>query len=549
MRSRSSKWLVAALGAVLVAAMLFATGCAPQEQEPAPPQDEVQRGGTLSFYISEPAFIDPFNLQESEGTQVGQALFDSLVSFDPITSEIIPAAAASWESNEDATVWTFNLVEGATFHNGREVTAADFKFAWERIVNPENQSEISYHLSAVEGFEAMASGAATELAGVRVVDDLTLEVTLSYAFADFEFVVGHPALAPVPREEVEPDPAAFGAMPIGNGPFRMSEPWARDQFIRIERFEDYYGTAPNIDAVDFRILADMDTAFLEFQAGNLDFTRIPSGQIDATVDQYGRSPDGYTANPGEQVLLGNESATYYLLMNNTQEVFQNPQVREALSLAINRQAICDIVFEGTRTPASGIVPPGIVGFTEDAWENSRYDVDAAKAALEEAGFPNGDGLPPIVLEYNSGAGHEDILQLVQSDFAAIGIESELKGMEWAAYLDRLAERTYQMGRLGWVADYPIMDNFLYPLFKSGSSDNFAGYTNPEVDRMLEQARKTVDDAERIALYQEIEAAIGADMPVIPLMYYSHTRVASERVRDGVMSPKGLFAFESVWLAQ
>lgn len=95
----------------------------------------------------------------------------------------------------------------------------------------------------------------------------------------------------------------------------------------------------------------------------------------------------------------------------------------------------------------------------------------------------------------------------------------------------------------------IMDNFLYPLFKSGSSDNFAGYTNPEVDRMLEQARKTVDDAERIALYQEIEAAIGADMPVIPLMYYSHTRVASERVRDGVMSPKGLFAFESVWLAQ
>lgn len=540
--------LKVSLALALVMLLVFA-GCAPQPEEPAEVPQEIQKGGTMSFFISEPAFIDPFNLQETEGTQVGQALFDSLVTFDPLTSEVKPAAAESWESNADATVWTFRLAPGAKFHNGREVTAQDFKYAWERIANPENQSEIGYHLSAVKGFDEMQTGAATELAGVRAVDDTTLEVTLSYSFADFEYVVGHPALAPVPQEEVEKDPAAFGEMPIGNGPFKMSEPWARDQYIKVERFADYYGTAPNIDGIDFRILADQDTAFLEFEAGNLDFVQIPAGQIEAVVGQHGESPDGYTVNPGEQVILGTELGVYYLLMNNTDDVLQNPKVRQALSLAIDRQAICDILFEGTRVPATGIVPRGIVGFQEDAWEFSRYDVEAAKALLAEAGHPNGEGIPTIVLEYNTGAGHEEILQLVQNDLTALGIESELRGMEWAQYLDRLTEQTYQIARLGWIADYPIMDNFLYPLFKSGSGDNFAGYANAQVDEMLTAARKTVDDQERVELYQEIETKIGADAPVIPLMYYSHTRVASDRVMNGVFSPKGLFDFQSVWLRQ
>lgn len=543
MTAKLRKGLAGALGLVLVLSTLGASGCArPADEAPV-------TGGTFSFYISEPAYIDPYNLQESEGTQVGQAVFDSLVSFHPLTSKVTPAAAESWESNEDATVWTFKLVPGAKFHNGREVTAEDFKYAWERISNPENASEISYHLSAVLGYDEMQKGTATELEGVRAVDATTLEVTLKYPFADFEYVVGHPALAPIPKEEVDKDPAAFSEMPIGNGPFKMSEPWARDEYIKVERFADYYGDVPYIDGIEFRILADMDTAFLEFKAGNLDLAQIPAGQIQATVDQYGESPDGYTINPGEQTVLGTEQAVYFLLMNNTDEVLKNPKVRQALSMAIDRQAICDTVFEGTRIPATGIVPEGIVGFREGAWEYSKYDPEAAKALLADAGHPNGEGIPTIVLEYNTGAGHEDILQLVQDDLKALGIESELAGTEWAQYLDKLTEKTYQIGRLGWVADYPIMDNFLYPLFKTGSGDNYSGYSNAEIDALLEEARKTVDDDARIAMYQDIETRIGADAPVIPLMYYRHTRVASERVVDGIFSANGLFYFEKVKLQQ
>lgn len=549
MSERFRKSLAIILALALVATLFTVAGCKKKEEPQEPEKPAVQQGGTFRFYIGEPAFIDPVNLQESEGTQVGQAIFDSLVAFDPITSEIVPAAAERWEANDDASVWTFYLVKGAKFHNGREVKAEDFKYAWERICNPENESEIAYHLAPVVGFDEMQAGTAKELSGVKVIDDYTLEVTLKEPFADFEYVVGHPGLAPVPKEEVEKDPKAFAEKPIGNGPFMMAEPWAHDQFIKVVKFPDYYGTKPNIDGVEFKILADTDTAWLEFQAGNLDFCPIPTGQIQAAIEQYGESPDGYTVNPGKQVSLGREQAIYYILINNTKDPFKNADLRKALSLAIDRQEICDKVFEGTRTPATGIVPPGIVGFKDGAFPYAKYDVEAAKKALADAGYPDGKGLPTIKIEFNSGVGHEDIMQLVQEDLKAIGINAELVGTEWAQYLDKLAEKTYDIGRLGWIADYPTAYNFLNSLFVTGGDDNYSGYSNPEVDAMLKEAARETDGDKRAKLYQDIEAKIGADAPVIPMFYYRHTRVASDRVHDGIYSPNGLFTFETVWLSE
>ena len=147
-------------------------------------------GGMLNVYINEPVVIEPLNLEESEGTQVGQALFDSLAAFDPITSEIMPAAAEKWEANADATVWTFYLDEKAKFHDGTPVMADDFMYAWKRVVNPVNKSNVAYHLAPVKGYDEMLAGTATEMTGLKAVDDYTLEVTLTYSFGDFEYVVG-----------------------------------------------------------------------------------------------------------------------------------------------------------------------------------------------------------------------------------------------------------------------------------------------------------------------------------------------------------------------
>ncbi|GAB4275568.1 MAG: ABC transporter substrate-binding protein [Coriobacteriia bacterium] len=558
MSDRFRRVLAVSLAVALAASLLGLTACAKTEEGGGEGGgEEVMKGGTFKFYINEPAFIDPYNGQESEGVQVIQAVFDSLVQFDPITGEIMPAAADSWEANDDASVWTFHLNEDATFHDGTPVTAADFKYAWERIANPETESEIAYHLAPVKGFDAMQAGEATELEGVTAVDDYTLQVELTAPMADFQYVVGHPALAPVPKDLVENgveyngETVDYSEMPVGNGPFMLTEPWAHDQYIKVAAYDGYYGDMPNIDGIDFLIFKDEETAFLEFEAGNLDFTSIPTERFADTKATYGESPDGYTANPGEQVLTGAETAIYYMLINNNDPLLgENKALRQALSLAIDRQEISDKIFEGTRDPAVGVVPPGIVGYEGADWPYSKYDPDEAARLLEEAGFPNGEGLDPIKIQFNSGSGHEEIMELIQEDLAALGIESELEGFEWAQYLDLLfTDASYQIARLGWIADYPTLDNFTYPLFYSTSSDNYCFYNNPEVDEALDNARTIVDDDERIAEYQRIQKMIGEDVPVIPIMYYKHGRVASDRVHDGVFSPMGLFDFQNVWLSE
>lgn len=550
--SRKALALLLVLG--LSASVATVGGCAKKEE----PKDdgavaEDKQGGTFKYYINEPAYIDPYNCQESEGTQVTQSIFDSLTAIDPLTSELVPAAAVSWEANDDATVWTFKLVEGAKFHDGSDVTAADFKYAWERMVNPatnpEDPSVVSYHLSAIKGFAELSDGAAEGLEGVVAVDDTTLEVTLSEPFADFAFVVAHPALAPVPQEAVEADAEAFAQMPIGNGPFKMVEPWAHDQYIKVEAFADYYGDKPNLDGVDFMIFKDEETAFREFEAGNLDFVSIPTGRIEELKSSKGESGDGYTVQPGEQVLVGAETSVYYMVMNTKDAALSNAKVREAISLAINRQAICDTLFEGTRKPATGIVPPGIFGFQEDAWASSKYDVEAAKKALADAGYVDGAGFPTITLSFNSGSGHEDIMQLIQADLKAIGINAEMAGTEWAQYLKQLDAGQFQVGRLGWIADYPIVDNFLYPLFESASGDNKSKFSNPEFDAGILEARTIVDEDERVAAYQDLEKLVGDATPVAPLMFYAHRHVGSDRVNDLVYSASGLASLDKCWLTK
>lgn len=554
-----------ALLAICALAIGVLAGCAPKKTttNEGTGGTEAKTGGTMSFYIGEPAYIDPYNTQESEGTEVEQTLFDSLTRVDPLDpSKLTPAAAESWSANADATVWTFKLNPNGKFSDGTAVTAKDFVYAWTRIVDTKTKntltgqadpSVISYHLSFVKGFDALAAGETTTLEGVKAVDDLTLEVTLIKPFADFAFVVQHPALAPQPQALVEGGvdyngtKVAFGDMPVGNGPFKMAEPWKHEQYIKVVRNDNYYGDKPYLDGVDFKIYKDTEAAYTDFQAGNLDFSPIGTGQIKAAVEAYGESENGYTVNPGKQVVLGAENAVYYIIANTEDKIMKNAGVRKAFSLAINRQAICDVVFEGTRDPADNIIPPGIAGYEKGAWADAKYDVEAAKAALAEAGFADGKGIGTVKLSFNSGAGHEQIMELVQADLKAIGVKAVFDSAEFPVYLKQLDAKKFQIGRLGWIADYPITDNFLYPLFQSKSGDNKSQYKNAAVDTALDEARKTLDDAARIKAYQAINATVQADNPVLPVMFYKHTRVGSKRLHNFTWDAQGLGDFTKVWV--
>jgi peptide/nickel transport system substrate-binding protein/oligopeptide transport system substrate-binding protein len=555
------------LGLTLVSAMMLA-GCVPNQTggsgSSGGTADKPAKGGTLRYYIGDISYIDPYNVQESEGIQVEQALFDSLTAFDPLKPEkLIPAAAESWEATQGGRVWTFKLDKEDRFADGTPVHAQDFIFAWNRIAstktkntstNQVDPSVLSANLAPIVGTDD-AGNSDTGISGLKALDDYTLRVTLKYPFADFGYVVAHSGLAPVPQKYVlggvdyQGKKVPFGDMPVGNGPFKMSEPWKHGQFVKVVANRDYYGKKANIDGINFLFFKDPNTAYAEFEAGNLDFTQIATGKIKDASAKYGVSPNGYTSNPGKQVLLGPENSTYYLLCNLKDPTMKNPNLRKAISLAINRRAVCDLALEGTRDPADNIIPPGIVGYQKGAWPAAKYDPAAAKAALADAGFPGGKGAPTIVLTYNNDGGHEKTMQLIQSDLTAIGLKVRFDTAEFTATLKKYDNGAFAIGRSGWSCDYPIMDSFLAPLFKTGSGDNTSKYSNPAVDSGIQAARSTTDPAARIAKYQEVDKIIGADLPVIPIMFYKHVNVASSRVNNLTYSAMDLVDFTAVWLTK
>ncbi len=575
----SEKWrktlaVVLALGLALF--VFGVSGCAQTEDKPeTPAAEEPVAGGTFVFGdMTEPAYIDPYNAQETSGVNVESNLFDSLVAIDPIdATKLLPAAAESWEPNGTLDVWTFKLNPDGKFSDGTPVKAQDFVFAWNRIANPKevntitkkaDPSVLGFHLESVKGYQDVVDGKATTMSGLKAVDDLTLEVTLSKPYADFEFVVAHPALAPVPQKYVEGGvdyngtKVPFGEMPIGNGPFKMSEPWKHEQYIKTVKNENYYGEKGYLDGVDYIIFKDTETEFLEFQAGNLDFSIIGQGQIETAKTQWGESPDGYTVNPGEQVLLGAFPGLYYIEMNNLDPVMKNIDVRRAVSLAINRQAICDVVWQGTRVPADGFVPPGIGGHVEQAWPDAKYDVEAAKAALEKAGFPGGEGLPKLKLSYNADGQHKPVMELVQSDLATIGVTADLNPYaDFASYLKASEQppgatvdgprSQVQFGRMGWVADYPTPANFLLSMFITGGGNNYSGFSNKTIDDMMSAANAIADTAARSKAWEEINKKIGADTPVAPLAFYRNNFVGSDRVHGFVFGVTQLPEFGKTWL--
>ena len=542
-------------GGLAASAMAALAACGRKGGDTSAASGSAAEGGTLSYYINNPSAIDPYDLEEDQGMMVGYQLFDALTTYDFTKNELVGLAAESWDVNDAADEFTFHLVKGAKFHDGTTVTSKSFKQGWERILNPntstEHASAIGYHLAMVDGYSELSAGEADELKGVTCPDDDTLVVKLSQAYADFPYVCMHPALSPVPDCALE-DFDTFFFAPVGNGPFKMDGKWEDGQQINLVRFDDYsYGEKAKLDGVHFNIQKDVQTAYTEFQAGNLDVAQVPTTQLKDAISQYGESEDGYTATTGKEVLTGDELSIYYLMLNVNDEQLKDKDLRHALSLAINRQAICDTVFEGTREPAGGIVPPGIKGYVENEWADSRYDVDAAKKILDEK-YPadaNGKRNLSIALTYNLDGDHKSVMEMVMADWSALGIETSSNTAEWASILSNTYPNAdFQVGRLAWIADYPIMDNFLYPLFVTGGDNNYGQYSNADVDKGLLDARAIASDDERVAKYQEVDKLIAEDMPVIPLFYYKHQMVCSQRVKSLYMDPQKLCDMSTVELS-
>lgn len=507
--------------------------------------------GVFQAYLRQPSSIDPGRAIDAEEITVVDQLFDSLTTTEMDGDEVTvtPGAAASWEANpapsgdapEDAppaaTVWTFTLREGATFHDGTPVTAADFKRGWERIADrtSEQPSAAFYLLEPVVGFATAAEGG--ELSGVEAVDQRTLRVTLDRPLADLPAVVSHPALAPVPAAAAS-DAAGFAELPVGNGPFRMADALQPARFVRLEPFDGYVGPAPapRIEEIVFQFYSGdtaIEDAYTEFEDGFLEFAPVPTDRFEQALETYGRSGDGFS---GTGVLDGIELITAFYGFNDDLAPFDDPALRRAISLLIDRDAIVSDVVPAGRAVATSVVPPGIAGYEPAECGFCTYEPDQARGLLE------GKEIPPFELVYYEGAGHDAIAERVQRDVNAVLGEGTLtlRPLPQAEWLERLRSGETGFFLSGWLAEYPAADTFLYPLFHADriGQDNLSHYDNPQVNELLDRARQELDPSARADLYRQAEALVLEDMPVVPLFHYRHAQVVADRVEGFSLSPLG-----------
>lgn len=506
-------------------------------------------GGVFYSYLRQPGSIDPGVAVDADDLAVVNQLFDSLTVSGPDLT-LLPAAAASWEVNgppdpadpqapQPATVFTFHLRPDATFHDGTPVTAESFVRGWQRIVDRTSSepSPTFYLLETVKGFEDAQAGG--ELSGVMAVDDHTLRVELTTPFAEFPALVAHPTLAPVPPAAVD-DAEAFGRQPVGNGPFRLAEPWqpGRSRGLRLAAYEDHPDDGPIIDQLVYRIYQGDGApaaGYDDFRNGTLDVAPIPGGRVMRAAEQFGRSDDGYT---GPGVVDGIKLITAFYGFDTEKPPFDDPAVRQGLSLLIDRRAIVEEVVGEGRAVATSVVPPGIPGYEPAACAACDFDPGRAKQLLDGKVGPD----RPVELVIWQAADHEDVAARVARDVNATLGEGSLtvQTLAHGAWLDAIRAGQAAFFLSGWVAEYASADTFLYSLFHQGriGSDNLTRYKHPQVNELLDRARRELDAATRAELYQQAETIVLQDMPVAPLYFYRHQRVVGERVRGFRLDPLG-----------
>lgn len=537
------KSIILVLVAILMATLAFA-GCGTKKDNAG--TANAKEGGTLNYQLgSNPMSLDPAHMQESEGTQVGKMLFNGLVKYNPKTGAVENDIADKIEKLDNGQKFKVTIKKGVKFSNGREVKAADFKYSWERVLLKSTASEISFPFAPIKGAKEMLDGKATTLEGVKVLGDYEFEITLTEPMANFVTCLGHQAMFVVAKEGVEKAGKNYGtanataADLIGTGPFKFVE-WKDGQTITVEKNKDYFGTKTHLDKVVFKIIEEESTAFMEYQAGNLDYLKeVPPGQVKAVK-----------ANPDYKDLYVQAPylATYYYGFNVEKAPFKgNLKLRQAINYAIDRQAILDTVMEGVGKPTSGMLPDG-AGKNPDL-KGYKYDIEKAKKLLVEAGYPDGKGLPEITLTYNTNERHKAVAEAIQAQLKKIGVNIKLENLEWGAINKALSAGEKPFFRMGWVADYPDPDNFLYALFltEEKGKNNYTMYGNPAVDKLLKQARQTTDDAKRLKIYQDAEQKIVDDAPMVWLYQYQTKYMVSKKVKGLVADGLNILHLESAWL--
>jgi peptide/nickel transport system substrate-binding protein/oligopeptide transport system substrate-binding protein len=394
------------------------------------------------------------------------------------------------------------------------------------------------------GARDFIKGAASEINGIRVLGDFDVELRLERPFAPFLHLIAYDAASIVPREDAEKRGAGFASHPVGTGAFRFVS-WRRDDQVVLERFPGHFRGPAHLERVVFRVIPAEATRFNEYVAGQLDVTDIPTGRCRAVQADPKLKGD---------VAIWPTLGTSALRFNVERAPFTDARVRKALAHAIDPSIIVDRLLEGCVTPAQGIVPPVLAGWTASA-KRLPLDRERAKRLLAEAGFAGGKGLPPVAYHFNTSDANQRIAEALQAQLKELGIALELRRLDWAAHIKLVDEGHAAFFRQGWIADYPDPENFLTVLFHSrnaGAPGNTSRYRNPAVDRWLDEADTMTPGPARVKRYQEAEQAILDDAAWVSLYHYASRGLIKPHVKGLERSaqstaPEFLAPLRRVWL--
>ena len=490
------------------------TSPSPGVTSPAPifePEDRV-----LNIAISEPSTLDPMRIQDPGSVLVARQLYEGLTRWNPRLEKVVPAAAEGWRAADGGRTFVFRLRQGMTFHDGTPVTSDSFRFAFDRIALKRNASDLAYTLEPIAGFaQVNQQGSAAHLAGITTPDKSTLVIRLSEPFQDFPAVLTHPGLVPLPPGAVR-DLDRFLSVPVGNGPFRIAEQWAPGQPVILEAFPGFIET-PDLDGIRFLPFGDASASWLRFLAGELHVAEVPAGQVEAAQEKFGE--DGF-----RPLLAG-----YSYGLNLRSKQLRNLKLRRAVSRAINRRAIVSSIYKGTMVEPRGIVPVGMPGFQENICiDLCRYSPELARRLVRSIPRKSRN----LTLEYTKGEPHGQVAALMKKDLTRAGLRVRTRGYAFPQYLRRLRDGRQSAYRLGWIAEYPVADVFLTPLFRSDSPDNHSGFKSRRVDSLLREAHAEPSPARRLQLYIEAEKAILRQVPIVPVGSFV-THWAAQPEVDGI----------------
>ncbi len=479
----------------------------------------------------DPITLDPAVAGDVESATYIVEIFGGLVTLDPDLN-IVPDLITELPTREnggisaDGTVYTFHIRDDVFFHDRRPVTAEDVKYSWERALDPSTASTVSeFYLGDIVGARDKARGRAEEVSGIRVIDDRTLEVTIDAPKPYFLAKLTYPCAFVVDENEIEQNPNNWTRKPNGTGPFKLKE-WKLGERIVLEANSDYHLGAPKVDEVRFLLAGG---GLSSYEAGDIDVSGVPLDDTERIQDPSEPLNAEYQTSDSMSI--------FYIGFNVAREPFDDPKVRQAFAMSIDRKKINEVVLFNRSRVANGIMPPGLPGYNADS-EALPYDPEGAKQLLAESKYGGPDGLPEITIaDSGGGATVGPIIEAVVAMWEEnLGVTVSIEQAQSATFFADIDAGRYQAFNVGWVMDYPDPEDILDIKFHSKSRLNDVRYSNPEVDRLLEEARTEQDAEKRYGLYQQAEQLIIQDAPWIPLFFGQDHVLIKPYVKDYLLTP-------------